>query len=178
MNNLFIYRYFIYGSKRLYNFLWATLIFFGSLSFISIGLTTYFQSKISFIIPSINLSFFPQGLVMLFYGLLGLFLSFYLFLNIFFKIGSGFNEFNKKDNIIRIFRWGFPGKRRQLQFCYSISDIKSLKIIKTSPEVIYLCLKGDYEIPLSKIGQSNSLMSLENQAIDIASFLGVPLTFM
>ena len=36
--------------------------------------------------------FFPQGLVMCFYGVLGLFLSFYLWFTIFLNIGAGFNE--------------------------------------------------------------------------------------
>ena len=53
-----------------------------------------------------NLSFFPQGLVLCFYGILGLCFSFHLWFTIFWQIGGGFNEFNGEEKSVRIFRWG------------------------------------------------------------------------
>jgi hypothetical protein len=183
MKKSLIYRYRVYGSKQYFNLFWALILFLGSLYLFSIGFSSYLENKGIFLFDefltiSFNISFFPQGLVMCFYGIIGLFISFYLFLNIVLKIGVGFNEFNKKENIIRIFRWGFPGKNRRLEFCYSIDDIKSIKIFTTSRQTIYVCFKGDMEIPLIRLGQLSSIVELENQAINISRFLGVPLTYV
>lgn len=180
MKKISIYRYRVCGSEKFFNILWAIFVFFGSLYIFLIGFSTYLKDFLFTHISlfSVDISFFPQGLVMCFYGIIGIFLSFYLILNIILKIGSGFNEFNKKEKIIRIFRWGFPGKNRRLEFCYSIEDIKSIKIFTTSRRTIYICLKGDIEIPLIRFGQLNSIIELENQAITISRFLGVPLTYV
>ena len=183
MKKSLIYRYRVYGSKQYSNLFWAFFLFLASFYLFLIGFSTYLEIKglfisTSFLKDSFHISFFPQGLVMCFYGIIGLFISFYLFLNILLKIGAGFNEFNKKENIVRIFRWGFPGKNRRLEFCYSIDDIKSIKIFTTSRRTIYICLKGSIEIPLIRLGQLNSITELENQAINISQFLGVPLTYI
>jgi hypothetical protein len=51
---------------------------------------------------------------MCFYGSLGFLLSIYWWFLIFWNVGGGFNEFNKKEGFIRIFRWGYPGKNRKI----------------------------------------------------------------
>ena len=79
---------------------------------------------------------------------------------------------------MRIFRWGIPGKNRRLQFCYALNDIKSIKVITNPQKTIFICFKGDYEIPLFKANQITSFEVLENKAIDIASFLNIPLFFL
>lgn len=170
---MLISRYRIYGSKRLSNIVVTGLIYA-----ISFYMVIHFSSEIFIKTFTGYLSYFPQGLVLLFYGILGQLFSFYSILSIYYDVGSGYNEFNKKENIIRIFRWGFPGPERSLNLCYPLSDIKSLKITTNSPETLYLCFKGNYEIPLSISGPSNNLNKLEKEAIKIASFLGVPITFL
>jgi hypothetical protein len=58
--------------------------------------------------------FIPQGIALLFYGTGALGLGLYIALTILWNIGSGYNEFSKVDNIVRIVRQGFPGKNRTI----------------------------------------------------------------
>ena len=126
---------------------------------------------------SSSIRFFPQGLIMCFYGSLGLIFGIYLWLSIFWKVGSGFNEFNKSIGVVRIFRWGLPGKNRQIDFRYKIKDIEALRVSLKEGinprRSIALQIKGKGEIPLTRIGQPISLQDIENQASELASFLKV-----
>jgi len=176
MENIFIYRYTVLGSRKLSNFTFAILIFLGSIFFLKASIFSFLDFKTDTL--NDNIVFFPQGLVMGFYSLLGLMFTFYSLLTFFLKIGFGYNEFNKKENVIRIFRWGFPGKNRRIEACYSINDIKSIKISSnTGTKNISISLKGDIDIPFIREGFSDSFSNLEEQAIDIASFLGIPLVY-
>lgn len=125
------------------------------------------------------LPFFPQGLLMSFYGSLGFLLSLYWWFLIFWNVGSGFNEFNKKDGLIRIFRWGYPGKNRKIDLSYSLKDVEAIKVeLKQGLDpqrTIYLRLKGNREIPITGIGQPLTLKDIEKQASELANFLQVSL---
>nr|CDI28000.1 hypothetical chloroplast RF4 [Acetabularia acetabulum] len=116
---------------------------------------------------------------MSFYGLLGFIFSNYLWLTIIWSIGGGFNEFNKYKNIIRIFRWGFPGKNRKIDLLYNIKDVEAIRVEFVEglnpKRTIYLIIKKNKEIPLTRIGQPLSLEEIETQAADIAKFLQVDL---
>lgn len=124
-----------------------------------------------------SIKFFPQGLIMCFYGSLGLIFGIYLWLSIFWKVGSGFNEFNKNTGVVRIFRWGLPGKNRQIDFQYKIKDIEALRVSLKEGinprRTIALQIKGKGEIPLTRIGQPMALQDIENQASELAQFLKV-----
>lgn len=74
------------------------------------------------------IAFFPQGLLMCFYGSLGILLSLYWWLLIYWDIGGGFNEFNKKEGFMRIFRWGYPGKNRRIDLVYPLEDIEAIRV--------------------------------------------------
>ncbi len=181
-----IRRYIILGERRLSNYLWALIVFLGALGFLLTGLSSYYEfnwqsSSIIFsIFPSVkNLTFFPQGLLMCFYGTLGLLLSFYWVFNIFWNVGGGFNEFNKKEGKIRIFRWGYPGKNRRIDLSYALKDVEAIKVeLKQGLDpqrTIYLKLKGKREIPLTGIGEPLTLKEIEKQASELANFLQVSL---
>jgi hypothetical protein len=126
-----------------------------------------------------NIHFFPQGLLMCFYGSLGFLLSIYWWFLIFWNVGGGFNEFNKKENFIRIFRWGYPGKNRKIDLYYTLKDVESIRVeIQQgfdSQRTIYLKLKGNREIPITGIGQPLTLKEIEKQASELANFLQVSL---
>jgi hypothetical protein len=47
---------------------------------------------------------------MMFYGTLSLGFSIYIIITILLDIGSGYNEYNKLENLVKIVRKGFPGK--------------------------------------------------------------------
>lgn len=178
-----IRRYIILGERRTSNYLWSLIILLGSCGFLLTGLSSY--NGFNFIplefLQLTKLSFFPQGLLMSFYGSLGFLLSFYWWFNIFWNVGGGFNEFNKKEGKIRIFRWGYPGKNRRIDLSYSLKDVEAIKVeLKQgldSQRTIYLKLKGSIprEIPLTGIGEPLTLKEIEKQASELANFLQVSL---
>lgn len=203
----FIRRYFIVGERRFSNYWWATIICLGSFGFFFTGISSYFHTLLpangetnfdsntavpfvpqffsNFFIFSSSQSgpndihFFPQGLLMCFYGSLGFLLSIYWWFLIFWNVGGGFNEFNKKENFIRIFRWGYPGKNRKIDLYYTLKDVESIRVeIQQgfdSQRTIYLKLKGNREIPITGIGQPLTLKEIEKQASELANFLQVSL---
>lgn len=184
-----IRRYFIVGERRFSNYWWATVIFIGSLGFFFTGISSYFQIVPENLLEQTSvlqngsadqgLHFFPQGLLMCFYGSLGFFLSLYWWCLIFWNVGGGFNEFNKKENFIRIFRWGYPGKNRKIDLYYTLKDVDSIRVEiqqgLDSQRTIYLKLKGNREIPITGIGQPLTLQEIEKQASELANFLQISL---
>ena len=169
-----IKRYYISGSRRLSNFFWTIVLFFGSSGFLLTGFLCYFN-KSTF---EINIQFFPQGLVMIFYGFLGFFLSLYFGLIIFWGLGSGFNEFNKRNAYVRIFRWGFPGKNRRIDFYYAWKDILGLRVTNLNSQyILFLQVRGKKDIPLTYIEDLLTFEEIEKQAASLARFLQVSLKF-
>lgn len=169
----------IIGSRRFSNFFWAIILLLGGMGFSLAGLSSYLEKKILPFLATNELSFLPQGLIMTFYGIIALSLSIYISLTIFWDIGSGYNEFNKQTELIRIVRRGFPGKNRQILLVYSFDNLKSIKLTiqeGINPKrIIYLCTKDQREIPLTPIEQPKSLETLETQASDLARFLNIKL---
>ena len=174
-----IRRYTIVGSRRFSNYWWTIIIFLGGLGFLLTGISSCLQFDIFPFITSSNIQFFPQGLVMCFYGIFGLIFSLFLGCSVFWSVGGGFNEFNKKDGIIRIFRWGFPGKNRRIDLFYQIKDVDAIKVEFKQGfnprRTISLRVKGKRDIPLTRIGEPLTLQELEKQASELAKFLQVSL---
>ena len=179
MSNNLLKRDVIVGSRRFSNFLLAFVLFFGGLGFLLTGISSYFQKNLLFFINSLELAFLPQGLVMTFYVVVAISLSIYISLTIFWDVGSGYNEFDKQNELVRIVRRGFPGKNRQILLVYAFKNIKSIKLNiqdGINPKrIIYLCTKDQREIPLTPVEQPRSLEVLENEASELARFLNINL---
>lgn len=169
----------VIGSKRFSNYFWALFLFLGGTGFLLAGFSSFLNINLLPFTNSSELVFIPQGIVMSFYGVVAVTLSIYITLTIFWDIGSGYNEFNKIDELVRIARKGFPGKNRQILLVYSVNEIKSIKISiqdGINPKrMIFLCTKDQRQIPLNQVEQPRSLLELEMQASEIAKFLGVNL---
>ena len=167
----------IIGSRRFSNYLWAAIIFIGGLSFFLVGISSYFNFTLLPFTDSSNLVFLPQGVIMTFYGTLGILVSIFLWLTIIWNVGSGYNEFNNDKGLITIFRLGFPGKNRVLKLEYSINEIQSIKVTINDglapKREIYLKTKDRREIPLTNVGQPLLLSEIEDRASYLAKFLGV-----
>ena len=146
-----IRRYIVVGSRRFSNYWWASVILLGGFGFLLTGISSYLSFNLLPFINEKNILFFPQGLVMCFYGILGLIFSCYLWLTIFWGVGGGFNEFNKRQGIVRIFRWGFPGKNRRIDLSYEIKDIEAIRVeIKEGlnpRRILYIRVKGNTNVP-------------------------------
>nr|ALO63178.1 hypothetical chloroplast RF4 [Chlamydomonas applanata] len=174
-----IRRYIILGERRASNYWWACIVLLGSFGFLFSGISAYNGFNVIPFLNAKDVAFFPQGLLMSFYGSLGFLLSFYWWFLIFWNVGGGFNEFNKKDGFIRVFRWGYPGKNRRIDLSYSLKDVEAIKVeLKQGLDpqrTIYLKLKGKREIPLTGIGEPLTLKEIEKQASELANFLQVSL---
>jgi hypothetical protein len=181
-----IIRYEINGARRLSNYIWGSLMSLGGAGFLLTGLSSYFNFQLfPFLFPKTSfleestIQFFPQGLVMCFYGMLGFFLGLYIWFTIYLNLGQGFNEFNIEKGIVRIFRWGFPGKNRRIDLQYPIQEIQSIRLDiqegLNPKRVIYLRLIGNREIPLTRAGQPVSIQEIEKQAVELAKLLQVSL---
>jgi Ycf4 len=167
------------GSRRISNFLWASVVFLGALGFILVGLSSYFGKDIIPFLQTESIAFTPQGLVMLFYGIAGLFLSIYLWCIIVWSIGSGYNEFDRLQGIVSIFRWGFPGKNRRIRIRCLVEDIQAIRLEVNdnllSRRMISIKLKGQQDIPLTQMGEAFTLSEMEEKAAQLARFLRVPI---
>ena len=169
----------IVGSRRFSNYFWGAFLAIGGISFLLAGLSSYFKVNLLPFANPTELVFIPQGVVMMFYGALSLSLSLYIGATILWDIGSGYNEYNKLENLIKIVRRGFPGKNREILLTYPVTSVQAIGI-KISEGLnpqrsIYLCLKDERKIPLTPVQQPISISNLENQAADLAQFLDLKL---
>ncbi|PWA69498.1 component of cytochrome b6/f complex, chloroplast [Artemisia annua] len=72
----------------------------------------------------------------------------------FVECSSGYDRFDRKDGIVCIFRWGFPGKNRRVFLRFLIKDIQSVRVeVKEgiyARRVLYMDIKGQGAIPLTR----------------------------
>ena len=158
----------IAGSRKTSNFCWAFILFLGSLGFLLVGTSSYFGRNFISLFPSQQIIFFPQGIVMSFYGIAGLFISSYLWCTILWNVGSGYDRFDIKEGIVcRIF----------LRFL--MKDIQSIRIeIKEgiyARRVLYMEIKGQGAIPLTRTDENFTPREIEQKAAELAYFLRVPI---
>jgi len=174
-----IFRENIIGARNTSNYLIMMVLFFAGLGFFLAGLSSYLDINLLKITDTKNIIFIPQGIVMLFYGTSALGISIYILLTIIWNIGSGYNEFSKEENIIRIVRLGFPGKNRTIFLSYDFKNLKNLKfLIKQglNPRSnIFLVLKDKREIPLFPAQFLLNPNDVEKKAITLSNFLNIPL---
>lgn len=164
-------RYVVVGSRRVDNMIYAALSFVAGFGFFALPTSCFV-----FTTPALNANvcengFWPQGLVLIFYGLIALGFCVYLTLIMGLNIGSGWNIFDAQNQYVRIFRWGFPGKHRRIDLCYSLGNVLAIEVQKqASGGQLYLALKDQRQIPFcSAVGMGFEPM--EALATDLGQFL-------
>ena len=169
----------ITGSRRFSNYFWSFFLFAGGFGFLLAGISSYFKTNLLPFTDTSELVFIPQGIVMMFYGTLSLGFSIYIFITILLDIGSGYNEYNKVENLVKIIRRGFPGKNREILLTYPLENVRSIGIKITEglnpTRNIYLCLKDERNIPLTPVQEPTAISDLEEEAADLAKFLDLKL---
>jgi hypothetical protein len=169
----------ILGSRRFSNYFWAVASSIGGVGFLLAGVSSYLKVNLLPVTDVSTLQFIPQGIALGFYGVAGSSLALYLWLTILWDIGGGYNEFNKKEEKVTIFRNGFPGKNREVKFECPIQDVQAIRAeIKEGlnpKRALYLRVKQTRDIPLTRVGELLNLSEVENQGAQLARFLGVPL---
>jgi hypothetical protein len=169
----------ITGARNITSFLISFALLFAGSGFFLAGLSSYLNINLLYITKTENIVFIPQGITMLFYGTGAIGISIYLLLTIIWNVGSGYNEFSKVENIVRIIRLGFPGKNRTIFLSYEFQNVKNLKFLfkqGLNPRCnILLVLKDQREIPLFPAQFLLNPNETEKKAIKLSQFLNVPL---
>nr|UJI61106.1 photosystem I assembly protein Ycf4 [Pueraria montana var. lobata] len=186
-------------SRKLSNFFWAFIIFLGSLGLLLVAISSYLGMDFFFVSEEISdfpfiphfiyFPFIPQGATMAFYGIGGLFISFYLWSIILWDVGGGYDIFNKKDKKVRFVRWGFPGKNRRIILEIPMNELQSIRIITgvkeggiftrtlTYESIVYLETIEQGFIPLTRIEDNLTGSEIAHKAGELSVFLGVPLFY-
>ncbi|KAK8956862.1 Photosystem I assembly protein Ycf4 [Platanthera zijinensis] len=85
---------------------------------------------------------------MSFYGIMGLFFSSYLWCTISWNVGSAYDRFDRKEGIMCLFRWGFPGINFQIFLHFFLKDIQSIRMEAREGlfpcRVIYMEIRGTW----------------------------------
>lgn len=113
----------IKNNTKTINLIFSITLMIASLCFSSVGISSYLKQNMFLPLQYENILFFPQGLTMLIYGILGTILSISQLITLILNVGEGYNEFNKKNGIIEIFRKNYPGKNPYIKITYPITDI-------------------------------------------------------
>ncbi|EPS74272.1 apocytochrome f [Genlisea aurea] len=96
--------------------------------------------------------------------------------------GSGYNRFDRKEGLVCIFRWGFPGKNRRIFLRFFLKDIQSVRIeVKEglyARRVLYMGIRGGEAIPLTPTDENLTSREIEQKAAELAYFLRVPIETM
>jgi len=169
----------IVGSRRFSNYFWSFFLLLGGIGFLLAGISSYFKINLLPFANPTELVFIPQGLVMMFYGTLSFGISVYILITVILDIGSGYNEYNRVENLVKIVRKGFPGKNREILLTYPLSNVRAIGIKITEglnpTRSIYLCLKDERKIPLTPVQEPTSISNLEEEAASLAKFLDLKL---
>ena len=169
----------IVGSRRFSNYFWSIFLLIGGLGFLLAGISSYYKINLLPFANPTELVFIPQGVVMMFYGTLSLGISIYTIITVILDIGSGYNEYNKLENLVKIVRKGFPGKNREILLTYPLSNVRAIGIKITEglnpTRSIYLCLKDERKIPITPVQEPTAISKLEEEAADLAKFLDLKL---
>lgn len=169
----------IIGSRRFSNYFWSFFLVIGGIGFLLAGVSSYFKINFLPFADPAKLVFIPQGLVMMFYGTLSLAIGTYIIITLVLDVGSGYNEYNKIEKIIKIVRKGFPGRNREILLTYSLNNVRAIGIKITEglnpTRSIYLCLNDERNIPLTPVQEPVAISDLEEEAADLAKFLDLKL---
>lgn len=170
-------RTYITGSRQLGNIFWAVVVLLGGLGFFITGLSSYLHVNLAFFTDVTQISYIPQGIVLLFYGSVGVILGTFLCFTVWWDVGFGYNDYDKNLAQILLYRKGFPGKNREVKLVFGFEEVNSIKIrIRDGlnpRRQLLLCLTDGREIPLTAAGQLFSLTKVEAEAVNLAKFLNV-----
>ena len=128
----FIRRDIIPGYHRVSNYAFKRVRGIRGARFFVIGFSRWLQKKLLPLTDIIGIKFIPQGLAMFFYGSLTVRSSLYIFVGRSWSLGSGFNEYNKEEGKLYIFRLRFPGQNRRRELFYSFLELKTLYLDRRS----------------------------------------------
>jgi hypothetical protein len=170
-----IVRDYLQGSRDQNNIFWAFSVTLGGFGFLLTGLSSFLKTKLLSLFYIERMLFIPQGIILMFYGTVGLSIGTFLLLTILWNVGFGYNEYNKNSGKIVLYRKGYPGVNREVFLEFEFREVKSVKMFirdGLSPKrQLLLCLKDGREIPLIGNTALCPLSELESKALFLAYYL-------
>ena len=166
----------IKGSRKVSNYLVASMLTIGGVGFLLASFSSYFGRDLLPLGNPSTLIFVPQGLVMGLYGVAAFFLAIYFWRLISIDYGSGVNRFDKNKGILSLTRRGFL---KNIEIEVPIEEIKAVKLDVREGfnpiRRVTLRIKGRKDLPISRVGSPKPLLDLESEGAEIARFLEVNL---
>ena len=166
----------IKGSRKVSNYLVASMLSIGGVGFLLASFSSYFGRDFLPLGNPSTLIFVPQGLVMGLYGVAAFFLAIYFWRLISIDYGSGVNRFDKNKGILSLTRRGFL---KNIEIEIPIDEIKAVKLDVREGfnpmRRVTLRIKGRKDLPISRVGSPKPLLDLESEGAEIARFLEVNL---
>jgi hypothetical protein len=167
------------GSRCLENGFWAVVMSLGGLSFFMAGLSSFWKINFLVYFNYNEVAFFPQGLILLFYGTLGSVIGIFLLLNVWWNVGSGYNEYNRDIQKVILYRRGFPGKNKTITFTFAFKTIKAIQLRiqegLNSKHQVLMALDDNREVPLTGSDPVLILQRIEVEALSISKYLNIAL---
>nr|YP_009589524.1 photosystem I assembly protein Ycf4 [Selaginella hainanensis]QBL76105.1 photosystem I assembly protein Ycf4 [Selaginella hainanensis] len=119
----------IEGSRRVGNLFRARTTLPGAPGFFSVGIPSYLDRDLTPPLPPSQLTpLVPQGIVMCFYGISGLFPSPHSWRTIPWSVGSGCDRYDKQGGMIPSPRWGFPGETRRIYTRFPLEYVQAIRM--------------------------------------------------
>ena len=166
----------IKGSRKVSNYLVASMLSIGGVGFLLASFSSYFGRDLLPLGNPSTLIFVPQGLVMGLYGIAAFCLAVYFWRLITIDYGSGVNRFDKNKGILSLTRRGFL---KNIEIEIPINEIKAVKLDVREGfnpvRRVTLRIKGRKDLPISRVGSPKPLLDLESEGAEIARFLEVNL---
>ncbi len=164
------------GSRRLSNYIVASMVSIGGIGFLLASLSSYLGRDLLPLGHPGSFIFVPQGLIMGLYGIAAFLLAFYQWALVIVDFGAGQNNFNKSSGKLLVYRRALL---KQIKVEIDLKDIKAVKLEVREGlnplRRISLRIKGRKDLPVSGVGNLLPLSELEKEGAELASFLEVNL---
>nr|YP_009555755.1 photosystem I assembly protein Ycf4 [Selaginella lepidophylla]AZU95872.1 photosystem I assembly protein Ycf4 [Selaginella lepidophylla] len=160
------------GYRRVGNSFWARVTLLGALGFTPVGIPSYLGREVTPLLPSQQIHSVPQGVVMPFYGIVGVFFGSYLWCTILRNVGSGNDRYDKQGGIITLSRWGFPGDNRRIYNRVPMKDVRAIGMEVQEGihprRVPHTRLEGPQSVPSTRPGEYQAPGDTERKAAEPA----------
>lgn len=123
----YLYKEYISEKNKVVKYCLNLAILLGALGFLDVGISSYVNYNIVPFLNADKILFFPQGLTMCFYGICGLVAGINQMRILILSIGEGYNEFDKKEGVVKIYR---KGQQSDVEISYPLKDILRTKILE------------------------------------------------
>jgi hypothetical protein len=164
-------RTYINQAQNVSSWFWSIMVTLGGLGFFLAGFSSYLKINLMVFTETDKFEYIPQGIVLMFYGSIGILLGCFLSFTLQRRVGSGLNDYDQNLSRVLIYRRGFPGKNERIGIVIPFKEIQSIKLsISVNQRIIYLCLRDGREIPLAGLQKLLTIGGLKSEGLSISKY--------